>query len=217
MKICKTCQRELDEIEFNKSPNFRDGLNSTCRECANRRSRDWQKSNQSRARATKRAWEEANPERVAAHKRRYREANREKVAAAYAKWVAENLDKKDEGRQRWKERNREAYLASCSRAGRNWRQANPEKVTAKTAKRRAQLRAAAVEWADREAMEAFYREARRLTAETGIEHQVDHIDPLQHPLVCGLHNQFNLRVVTADANRRKHNQFSPQRQGRLIA
>lgn len=169
------------------------------------------------AKQKRREWDAANREKVLASKRKYREANREKVAAAYAKWVAENPDKKDATRQRWREQNRETYLASCSRSGRKWRESNPEKVTAKTARRRAQLRAAAVEWADPDAMEAFYREARRLTAETGIEHQVDHIDPLQHPLVCGLHNQFNLRVVTADANRRKHNQFSPQRQGRLIA
>ena len=169
------------------------------------------------AKQKRREWGAANREKVLASKRKYREANREKVAAAYAKWVAENPDKKDKSRQRWKAENRDAYLASCSRAGRKWRQENPEKVTAKTARRRAQLRAAAVDWADREAMEAFYREARRLTEETGVPHQVDHIDPLQSPFVCGLHNQFNLRIVTADENRRKHNRFSPQRQGRLIA
>ena len=169
------------------------------------------------AKQKRREWDAANREKVLASKRKYREANREKVAAGVARWEAENPEKKNELRKRWKEQNRDTYLESCSRAGRKWRQENPEKVTAKTAKRRAQLRAAAVPWADREAIEAFYREARRLTEETGIEHQVDHIDPLQSPLVCGLHNQFNLRVVTADENRRKHNQFSPQRQGRLIA
>jgi hypothetical protein len=61
--------------------------------------------------------------------------------------------------------------------------------------------------ADRKAIRAFYVEARRLTDETGIPHHVDHIIPLRHPLVCGLHNEHNLRVITAEENMRKRNTF----------
>jgi hypothetical protein len=32
--------------------------------------------------------------------------------------------------------------------------------------------------------------------------------PLAHQLVCGLHNDANTRVVTAEENARKHNSFS---------
>lgn len=169
------------------------------------------------AKQKRREWAAANAERVRAHRQKYRQANPEKVRAAYAEWVRTNPETKEAGRQRWKERNRERYLEVCARAGKSWRQSNPEKVTAKTARRRAQLRQAAVDWADRKEVLAFYREARKRTEETGMEHQVDHIIPLQSRLVCGLHNEFNLRVITADENRRKHNRFSAQRQGRLIA
>ena len=60
-------------------------------------------------------------------------------------------------------------------------------------------------WADREAIAAFYLEARRLTRETGIPHEVDHIEPLLGKNASGLHVHYNLRVVTRTENRRKSN------------
>lgn len=37
--------------------------------------------------------------------------------------------------------------------------------------------------------------------------EVDHIIPLKHPLVCGLHVWDNLQLLTPSQNRRKHNSF----------
>jgi 5-methylcytosine-specific restriction endonuclease McrA len=57
-------------------------------------------------------------------------------------------------------------------------------------------------------MKEFYIESARLTDATGIKHNVDHIVPIVHPLVCGLHNEFNLQVLTRDDNIRKSNEFN---------
>ena len=57
-------------------------------------------------------------------------------------------------------------------------------------------------------MKLKYLEAQRLTLETGVEYQVDHIVPLAHDLVCGLHNDANTRVVTAKENAAKYNTFT---------
>lgn len=54
---------------------------------------------------------------------------------------------------------------------------------------------------------AFYREARRLTLETGVPHEVDHIEPLRGKRSCGLHVPWNLRVITQAANRKKGNKY----------
>lgn len=62
-------------------------------------------------------------------------------------------------------------------------------------------------WADRNAIAATYREARRLTIETGVVHHVDHIVPIQGRLVSGLHVENNLCVLVATENVRKHNKF----------
>lgn len=38
-----------------------------------------------------------------------------------------------------------------------------------------------------------------------IKHEVDHIVPLNHPLVCGLHIPRNLQIITYDKNKEKGN------------
>ncbi|MHA6164151.1 HNH endonuclease signature motif containing protein [Pseudomonas sichuanensis] len=74
-------------------------------------------------------------------------------------------------------------------------------------KRRAALKNATPSWADHAAIDAFYTDARRLTAETGVMHEVDHIVPLQGRRVCGLHVEANLQILTKIDNVKKHSKF----------
>ena len=62
-------------------------------------------------------------------------------------------------------------------------------------------------WADTEAIETIYRQAQRMTKETGVPHDVDHVIPLQGKLVSGLHVVENLAVIPRFANRSKSNKF----------
>lgn len=68
-------------------------------------------------------------------------------------------------------------------------------------------------WADADAMQAIYDHARQLTRETGTPHEVDHVVPLNHPLVCGLHCPANLQVLPHEVNRRKSNNWWPDMWG----
>jgi len=63
-------------------------------------------------------------------------------------------------------------------------------------------------WADKTKIKEIYLLAKTLTEQTGIKHHVDHIVPLRHPLVCGLHTDTNLRVITAFENVQKSNDFT---------
>ena len=100
--------------------------------------------------------------------------------------------------------NREEELARV----RKWAKANPDKMTAKVARRNAKKLNATPPWLSRGMIEAInykYETAHRLTEETGIPHQVDHIVPLQGETVSGLHVPWNLQVITAEENQRKNN------------
>jgi len=62
-------------------------------------------------------------------------------------------------------------------------------------------------WADLKEINSIYKNCRRISEETGIKHHVDHIIPLHHPLVCGLHVSTNLQILTAEDNLKKNNKF----------
>lgn len=65
-------------------------------------------------------------------------------------------------------------------------------------------------WADFKPIRAVYKEADRLTAATGEKYHVDHIVPLNHPRVCGLHVAWNLRPIPAGPNMAKSNDWCPE-------
>lgn len=56
-------------------------------------------------------------------------------------------------------------------------------------------------WADMGAIAAIYKQAKALGK------TVDHIVPLNNRLVCGLHCEANLRIISAEENRKKGNKF----------
>lgn len=93
----------------------------------------------------------------------------------------------------------------CSK--RAWRLKNPDKARAYTANRRAaKLKRSCLMRPEHEAaIAALHAEAIRLTIETGVRHEVDHVIPLQGKTVSGLHIPWNMQVLTAAANGAKSN------------
>lgn len=71
--------------------------------------------------------------------------------------------------------------------------------------RLAMLTRATPKWRDTKAIAKIYKEARRLTKQTGVGHHVDHIYPVMGALCCGLHVHQNLRVMDAAENIAKSN------------
>lgn len=139
---------------------------------------------------------------------RWRAANPDKLRAYSKKWIEANPEKRAEAVKNWRKRNPEKVAAMNAKAGARWSKENAGRRNALTNKRRAALRQRMVPWADHEAIAAVYEDAARLTRETGVPHEVDHIVPLQGRLVSGLHVHQNLRVILRSENRAKQNRWS---------
>jgi len=54
-------------------------------------------------------------------------------------------------------------------------------------------------------MHNFYKIARVISQETGVQMHVDHIQPLSRG---GEHRYHNLQITTAEANMQKHNKWA---------
>ena len=135
-------------------------------------------------------WQRKNPERC----REYS-----------ARWIADNKEKRKMIVKSWRTRHPEKVSEMSNRAGAKWSKNNKGKRNAITAARRAAIRKRCPLWADRNAIAAVYVEAARISKETGVPHEVDHIYPLQGKLVSGLHVHNNLRIIKKTDNRSKGN------------
>lgn len=131
--------------------------------------------------------------------RQWRKANPD----GFARWQVLNSDHRDAYNRNWRAENAEYLAATYSK----WANANRDKVNANIAKRNAAKLRANVAWANKDAIRAIYAQAVRITAETGIRHEVDHFYPLQGELVCGLHCEANLQILTKEENIRKKNRM----------
>lgn len=133
-----------------------------------------------------------------------RHANPAYFAAASAKWRHAHPQQALLSGRNSHKKNRAHRIAFSSR----YKKLNRARLTALQMKRHAGKLKRTPPWANTQAIDHFYREARRLTLETGIRHVVDHIIPLQGRTVSGLHVEQNLQVLTFSANASKWNRYS---------
>lgn len=126
--------------------------------------------------------------------------------ACFRAYNKANAERKKARDKEWRDRNAVTWRGYTNR----WRAENPDIANAQNAKRRARIIKACPPWVDLAAIRAVYAEAQRLTKETGIPHEVDHIVPLAGRYACGLHVPWNLQVITATDNRRKSNKLIRQ-------
>lgn len=122
---------------------------------------------------------------------------------AYKQWHAENREERLEYLRVYGEAHKDKKAISYAA----WARANKALVNALIMKRYASKKRALPKWADLEKIRAFYERAVALTVETGVRHEVDHIYPLQSPVVCGLHCEANLQILTKAENLRKRNKM----------
>lgn len=126
-------------------------------------------------------------------------------------WQKENSDKKKINQANYYRRHIQKILAyhdyyrathksEIKARQKDYAERFPEKIRARAALRRAALRQAAPSWIDVAEIEEIY-------ANCPEGYDVDHIVPLQHDRICGLHVATNLQYLRSNVNRSKGNKF----------
>lgn len=112
-------------------------------------------------------------------------------------WQQKNPDKAKAAKDVW-------YAANPGRhtqLNKAWYAANPGRRSELTQRYNMRKRLCTPPWADLEKIKAIYAEAAQSNA------TVDHIVPITHPLVCGLHVHYNLQLLSKSENSSKNNKF----------
>ncbi len=115
---------------------------------------------------------------------------------SYKKWREKNKEYDKQRCREYKARNRE----KIAQYNKQWTKENLNHKLHLNALRRARQLQATPAWADLEAIKEFY-----LNRPEG--YHVDHIIPLCHPNVCGLHVLENLQYLPAEDNLKKNNRW----------
>lgn len=71
-------------------------------------------------------------------------------------------------------------------------------------------------WINSGHFRALREEQRLKTLTTGVPHVLDHIIPVEHPLVCGLTVPWNMQVIDRFKNARKSNSLNFAAQGEIF-
>ena len=179
----------------------------------------WQKANPDKVNAKSSKWKLNHPAKVEAIWHKYYEQNKQVLREKKQLYFVENKDKVLCRNKHWRETHVEACTALAQDyhkqhsheikiKSREYRQTHKPKRAAQEAKRRTTKLQATPPWLTAQHLadiEKFYVEAARLQAIDGIKRHVDHVYPLQGKAVCGLHVPWNLQVLTATENCKKHN------------
>lgn len=184
MKKCSKCKVEKPFEAFDFSKKYKSGRRSECKTCRNTA----YAANIVAERQKRKAW---------------RQANGDVASKNHARWAAENAERLREYQAAYRN-DPENKARKAARSA-----AQPAQNSARVTHRRAMKIRATPPWACELAILEKYKTARVAAKLTGQKWHVDHIVPLQSPLVCGLHCEANLQLLLAVNNIAKRNRFWP--------
>lgn len=210
VKHCFACGGTKPFSEFSLARSRSDGHQPRCKACyalwkAARKKPPKPLLTAEQKRERRKAYRAANRDALREQGKLWMVANKAQFRAYAKEWRRENADRNSVVTKRWAAQNQEEIRARNKR----YRQEHRAELAAHVRLRQCSKINATPKWVDKNAILVFYKEAKRLTAATGVLHHVDHIYPLKSKVMCGLHVPANLQLLTAAENIAKNNRFWP--------
>ncbi len=214
-RVCVKCNVNKPALEFHKNSCASTGYSTSCKECSHTRVKANYALNKDKYSTRSRQYYQKNAEQLKQYQRQYTEANKEKVLAKKREY-----GKKVSKTSAWKAKFSEKRKRQCK----NWRTNNASKVKdynksykkenydlccAISNKRLSSKRSSSIKLQkeDNNKLLDIYKKVRGLNKNNPRSHHVDHIVPLNHSNICGLHVPWNMQIISQEENTSKRNKW----------
>lgn len=196
-KVCSTCQETKPVVDFYKVRSQTEDRRAACKSCTAQAEKKYRSNNAEKVKERHKYYYRNNKEKAQEYHNKNRDARLE-----YMKQYNIHCGDKIKARKR---AYREENIDYIKLKKKEYYNTHKEMHRAYNAAYRARKYKAQPQWADLSKIQYVYWWAKTLTEITGIEYQVDHIEPLAGKGICGLHVHENLQILTKEENLSKGN------------
>jgi len=109
-KKCNKCGEVKTVDCFANNKTRKDGLQSNCKECDNKRQKKWRQENKNKIREYQKKYHQENRDKELDRKKKYRQENKNKLREYHKKYHQENRDKELDRKKKYYRENREKEL-----------------------------------------------------------------------------------------------------------
>ena len=201
-KQCSKCLAIKDINNFGKLASHKTGFDVCCKSCRSVKSKTYYIKNQEKIKNYIKEYSAKNKDIILAKKREYNKKRHKKKIkdSEYSikrkiqakEWRLKNPQKVKSYNKKYKIENKELCESIRGRRVSSKRSSSKIKLSEE----------------QKNILSELHMKVKKLNKEAGyVKFHIDHILPLQHELVCGLHVPDNLQILTAKENSSKNNKF----------